>query len=127
MKSSDLKKQQTCLFKDDSFAEIGRALHGSNGSPLGRAAISREWLYKDDGFRLRVHAEQSANSDNTCHKGGQAAAICPGFNQLLILLTQHSSLNTIGRLTPNFHLKCLRQAVYLERPKVHTKAYWTEL
>lgn len=39
MKSSDLKKQQTCLFKDDSFAEIGCLVYGSNGTPLGRARI----------------------------------------------------------------------------------------
>lgn len=37
MKSSDLKKQRTRLFKDDSFAEMGCLVHGSNGAPLGRA------------------------------------------------------------------------------------------
>lgn len=52
----------TCLFKDDSFAEIGCLVHGSNGTPLGRARIG--WLYKDDGFRLRVDAEQKATTIN---------------------------------------------------------------
>lgn len=85
MESSDLKEQQTCLFQDDSFADIGARL---KWQPTREGARWRESLDKDEGFRLRVNVKQSENSDQKCDEGGQKATIYAAFNQPLMLLTQ---------------------------------------
>lgn len=77
MESSDLKEQQTCLFQDDSFAEIGHLVHGSNGSPLGRAhvGVNRLTTRKASGFEEMLNRVKTLTRNATKVAQKQASTL----------------------------------------------------